>query len=153
MKKIQAYIGIDPGQTGAIACYIPDQNGLIVFDYENMNYSNENMELILKMYPRTIAVLESVHAMPKQGVSSSFNFGVNFGFWQGLLVSHKVPFNLVTPQRWQKRMLKKNDGKDTKDRSLNVARRLFPNDAEYFKRKKDNGRSDAALMAVYAHRL
>ena len=29
--------------------------------------------------------------MPKQGVTSMFNFGMNFGAWKAFLAIHKIP--------------------------------------------------------------
>jgi crossover junction endodeoxyribonuclease RuvC len=86
--------------------------------------------------------------MPKQGVTSTFKFGANFGTWQGIIAVLGLPCLMPRPAEWQKGLVRKSDGKDPKARSLAVARRLFP-DAELSK-KKDHGRADALLLAWWA---
>lgn len=46
--------------------------------------------------------LELVHAMPGQGVSSMFNFGVSYGALQGWFKARRLPVWKVSPQTWQK---------------------------------------------------
>lgn len=95
------------------------------------------------------AAVEQVHAMPQQGVTSMFKFGTNFGTWLGVLAAFKIPTVLVTPRKWQKVMLDAGTGQ-TKDKSLDMARRLFP--AVDLHRKKDHGKADALLLAEYLRR-
>ena len=54
------------------------------------------------------------------------------------------------PQEWQRGIVDRKAGKDTKAASLATARRLFP-DAD-LGRKKDHGRADALLLAWWARR-
>lgn len=56
------------------------------------------------------AALEQVGARPGQGVSAMFSFGQVYGFLRGLLVAHRIPFVLVTPQRWMKDLNFKGGG-------------------------------------------
>lgn len=146
MKKPIVYAGIDPGKTGAYAIVSDDGTTYEAFDWpgDEVSAANEIQEIVSNFDIRH-CILESVHSMPKQGISSTFAFGTNFGIWRGILAANSIPFSLVRPQQWQKGLISKNDGKDTKERSLTVARRLFP-DAELHL-KKHNGRADALLMA------
>ena len=50
------------------------------------------------------AMIEQVHSMPKQGVASSFKFGRHYGFLLGVLTALGIPYQTVTPQKWQKAM-------------------------------------------------
>ena len=97
-------------------------------------------------YPdnQIFAMLENVHSMPKQGVSSSFKFGQHFGFLRGILTAQGIPFELVTPQKWQKAMgcLTKGD----KNISKAAAQRLFP------RIKMTHAFADSILIAEYARR-
>lgn len=93
--------------------------------------------------------IESVHSMPEQGVASSFAFGVGFGMWLGILSALKIPYTLVTPQRWKKTLMD-GMGKD-KDASRVVAMRLFPSADLHL--KKHHGRADAILIAEYIRRI
>ena len=95
--------------------------------------------------------IEKVGAMPGQGVTSMFSFGVNYGMWQGVVTALKFPLTFVTPQAWKKVMLA-GTSKD-KGASLLRARQLWPDQAEWFSRKKDEGRAEALLIAEYGRRL
>ena len=89
--------------------------------------------------------------MPKQGVTSTFNFGENFGWIQGVLDSFGVSYELVRPQKWKREFSVTAD----KNSSIAVCKRLFPNVS--LKRterctKDDDGLAEALLMAEYARR-
>lgn len=95
--------------------------------------------------------LERVGPMPKQGVTSMFKFGENFGFIQGLLTANRIPFELVTPQKWKKEFQITSD----KNSSIAVCKRLFPDVSlrRTDRCKKDHdGIAEALLMAEYARR-
>ena len=86
-------------------------------------------------------VVEAVHAMPKQGVSSMFKFGMAYGAAISLAQRFNVQVNGVAPRVWKKALKLDSD----KDLSLSMARDLWPNAP--LARKKDNGRAEALLMA------
>lgn len=95
--------------------------------------------------------LERVGPMPKQGVTSMFKFGENFGFIQGLLTGRRISYELVTPQKWKKEFQITGD----KNSSIAVCKRLFPNVSlrRTDRCKKDHdGIAEALLMAEYARR-
>lgn len=146
--KPTAWIGIDPGATGAVAilreglCYdIEDWDDEFVFSNALAEWKAD--------YNIRIAVVEAQHSMPKQGVASVFKFGVNYGMIRGVLAAHGIATELVPPATWQRAMLHNADGPDTKTRSLVSARRSFPG---IQLKKTQHGRSDALLMALYAMR-
>ena len=91
-----------------------------------------------------MAYVETVHAMPGQGVTSMFSFGKAAGTIEGVLAGLEIPVTFVTPQAWKKPLgLLKKD----KDVSRTLAIQLFPALSEQLKRKKDGGRADALLIA------
>jgi len=145
MNKPIAHIGIDPGQTGAAV--LLSKTGIDFFDWpgDPVQFANE-LRQWQEDFNIQMVLLEKVHSMPAQGVSSVFKFGCNFGMIQGVLSALKIPYQLITPQKWQKGLIVPSDGKDTKERSLTVARRMFPV-INWLSRKKDHNRSDALLMA------
>lgn len=103
----KVYIGIDPGATGAMAIIYTD--GLMnVWDFEQgdclrwLKRFGQKQELG-RMEVKV--VLEKVASMPKQGVSSTFKFGTNFGIWIGRLEAYSIPFDFVTSGKWKKKML------------------------------------------------
>ena len=137
------FCGIDPGRTGAIAYF--DQYGkfLWVDDFENCFSS-----LASNCGTMKCAYLEEVHAMPGQGVSSTFSFGENFGWWKGVLQAFGIPFKTIRPQDWQKGLVPKR-GTLTEKPSLAVARQLYPEAP--LNLKKHHNRADAILIARVCH--
>ena len=145
-------IGIDPGVNGAIAV-LEDQQLIALFDMPVMNLSGKKQqvnapklaEIIGSGSPRADeAYVEQVHSMPKQGVSSSFNFGVSYGVIMGVLGALQIPMVLVSPAVWKRRA--GLTGKE-KDASRTLAQQLYP--AAPLGRKKDIGRADAILIARF----
>lgn len=77
------------------------------------------------------AVIEKVHAMPGQGVTSMFSFGMTYGLTRMALIASQTPFEEVNPRSWQKALGITPKGKDeTKDafklRLLALAQQLYP---------------------------
>ena len=141
------YIGVDPGKNGGIA--IIDSDGVIAFPFSEERLLIE-LDGIAQEY-ECICYLEHVHAMPKQGVSSTFNFGMNFGFIQGVLKAYNIPYELVTPQKWKKEFSCTSD----KNTSIEVCKRLFPNvnlKATERCKKDHDGIAEALLIAEYGRR-
>lgn len=145
-------IGIDPGKSGALAViYSDEQNNPIrvkVIPFEELSYRDL---LATCTDSRVVCCLEKVGAMPGQGVVSMFNFGLNFGFIQGLLVANNIPYQLVPPQTWKKEFSLSGD----KQKSIDVCKRLFPGInllATQRSRKENDGMAEAVLMAEYARR-
>lgn len=140
------YLGIDPGTSGGVIAL--DQkskpSGGIAFkntDHDISLWFKDLYDLSCETNVELVACIENVHAMPKQGVSSSFVFGKSYGFIIGLLTAFEIPFKLVTPQSWQKRMqcLTKGD----KNISKAAAQRLWPGYAI------THAFADALLIAEY----
>lgn len=153
MTEKKIYIGIDPGQSGA--CAILARKEQFVFDFEDILVINE-LKAYADLYHygpanyELLAAIEKVHSMPKQGVSSSFKFGTNFGIWQGRLQALEIPYIFVTPGKWQKVVFDSMTKGDRKEMSLDLARRLFPWAELHL--KKHHGRAEALLIAEYLRR-
>jgi len=147
-------IGIDPGAAGAVAIL---ENGRLtqVFDMPvveitvggkaKRRVAPELLATELRLYnlADTVAVVEQVGAMPGQGVTSMFAFGQAYGLVLGVLAGLWIPTTTVTPATWKK-ALKLNTGKDG---ARAKAAQLWPAQADQFKRVKDDGRAEAALLA------
>lgn len=145
---MQYFAGIDPGIGGALAVVSENFQTAEVWDYPcSIEAVAELAREVMHEYRPALCAIEKVSAMPGQGVSSTFKFGMNYGAWLSGLAILKVPHILATPAKWQRATLDSGGG-DTKQRSFSMARRLFPQ--VDLSRKKDHGRSDALLLAVYA---
>lgn len=149
-------IGIDPGARGAIAI-VDRRSGLVdAIDMPTVEVkiggamkhrvSPEAIAAELRAYaPSAIAFIERVGAMPGQGVTSMFAFGEAYGLVRGVLAGMGIPCTTVTPAVWVKAM-RVTQGKDG---SRQRAMELYPSHAHLFKRVKDDGRADAALVAAW----
>jgi crossover junction endodeoxyribonuclease RuvC len=91
------------------------------------------------------AYLEYQSARPTDGGASAFKVGVGFGMLKMLLASNFIPYRVVTPQSWRRFMKLTGD----KDYSRAMASQLMPKEAHQWARKKDDGRAEAALIALY----
>ena len=87
--------------------------------------------------------MEQVHAMPKQGISSTWNFARAVGVISAVCELTNYPFHLVSPQKWKKHFNLTAD----KNEALDLARKLFPKAP--LKLKKDINRAEALLIAEY----
>jgi crossover junction endodeoxyribonuclease RuvC len=151
-------IGIDPGLSGAIA--ILSTESLKIFDMPTMTVerngkakrqvsASELAEMLYLYSGRDCHVYcERVSAMAGQGVTSVFSFGRSFGMIEGILAAFKMPVTFVPPATWVK-AVGRGQGKDA---SRARAMELFPSDQDQFKRVKDDGRADAALIAHWGSR-
>ena len=133
------YAGIDPGKTGAIA-FVSDEGDL----REVMDFGEAFPKLRLLLSQTRFVYLEEVHAMPKQGVSSTFTFGQNYGWWKGFLQALDVSFKTIRPQDWGKGLVPKK-GTITDKPGLDVARQIYPDAPLHL--KKHHNRADALLLA------
>jgi crossover junction endodeoxyribonuclease RuvC len=147
-------LGIDVGLNGAIALVV-DGELISVVDMPTVTLDRNGkakrqvsvpeLVQIVKDFDPTEAYVEKVFAMAGQGVTSVFSFGRSLGVVEGVLTTLKIKTTLMTPQTWQKG-LGMTGGKDG---SRARAMELFPEQTALFKRVKDDGRSDAALIALW----
>jgi crossover junction endodeoxyribonuclease RuvC len=152
------WVGIDPGLAGAVAVIDRDGRLLEVADMPALSDGGKRRVdpaglvavLMGAVGQIRMATVERVHSMPKQGVASAFSFGASYGVVLGVLAALRVPYQLVTPQRWKREMMD-GQGKE-KAASRMVARRLWPDHADLFARVKDDGRAEAALIAEWGRR-
>ncbi len=110
------YIGIDPGQDGGLALlggskprcgvggrYLPPCR----VELTSMPPTERDIWdwIFAKSDPpegTIFAMIEKVHSMPKQGIASTFKFGVGYGGLRMALTAVRIPFEEVSPQAWQK---------------------------------------------------
>ena len=146
------YIGIDPGKKGGVAYICGDTYGA----YPMPNTRRELFDLLNEMTADTShavrAIVESVHAMPGQGVTSMFTFGKGCGEILGILTALGTEIYEPTPQAWKKVMLAGTD--KGKDASIQMAENIFPEIQLVPKgcRKPNDGMAEAILLAEYGRR-
>ena len=135
------HIGIDPGKGGGIATLaagIAHATKMPETERDIWDFFREHAIIPCR------AVIERVHAMPKQGVSSTFTFGQGYGFLRCCLIGNHIPFEAVAPGVWQRKMgcLSRGDKNVTKAR----AQELFPEE------RITHAVADALLLAEYCRR-
>ena len=142
-------LGVDPGLSGAIA--LVGDGHLAVRDMPTAGELKRRVivtaELagIIRAWAPDCAVIEKVHAMPKQGVSSSFRFGQALGAIEGVLGALLIPVEYVTPQSWKKHYRLTANKDDARLRAIHNWPRL----SDELSRKKDADRAEALLIAKY----
>ena len=118
-------IGIDPGKSGGVAW---TQDGM--------------KEPLAAKMPDTVH--ELVDSMPKNGVASMFTFGQGLGKIEGVLAALAIPYEWVSPQKWQGTLRCQTGG--DKNLSKRKALELFP------RTKWTHATADAALICEYGRR-
>ena len=140
-------LSIDPGAiSGAYALFsevgLPIVGDLPVADGQvDAAYLGQ---MVRELQPAAV-VVEFVRSMPKQGVASTFKFGMALGLIHGAILANKIPLHQVVPGTWKRHF--RLTGTD-KDAARALAIRLYPG-VEGLSRKKDQGRADALLMGRY----
>ncbi len=165
---MKIWAGIDPGNLGALV-FILDDGRIRIIDAPTAKVASGKRTRTV-LLPAVMATelryfadpsedcdlhvyVELVSSMPKQGVASSFNFGMGYGMWIGVLAALKIPYTLVKPNRWKKEMMA-GMGKE-KEAACVRAAQLFPSASEDLSRPKRgggvvylDGRGDALLIAA-----
>lgn len=179
MSKSHFILGIDPGLGGALAllprpgaCYEikgsvpPVAPQIELFDMPTTHNGKGKLRVDPKALADIIggicfslpegatieAIVEEVGSRPRQ--AGAFNFGKSVGVIHGVLAGQGVPFSEVSPAVWKVAMgLQKRSPDETTDenksRARAVASELFPAFTKQFSRKKDDGRAEALLLALY----
>lgn len=157
-----AVIGIDSGLSGGIA--IIHSSNIDVIPIPATKGDIDVVELVhwIKWITtpnsatekrNAVAYIESVHAMPGQGVSSVFKFGYVTGILHGVIRTLGIPLKLVTPQAWKKEILA-GTAKD-KQAAIDYCLKAFPN-VNLFATDRStthhSGMADALCIAEYGYR-
>ena len=151
--NVATTIGIDPGVSGAIAWMrygkvlkVEDMPTIPKTTGKGLQVDAHGLSSLLAGNGSCEVIVEVVHAMPGQGVTSMFSFGKSAGIIEGILAAYEIPYSFVRPQQWKKKF--GLSGKQ-KDASRGLCLRLHPEVASRLTRKKDNGRADAILIAKF----
>lgn len=155
MEKNKWIVGIDPGFKGAIA-FLSLNDKLYIRDLPLTLY-NGKKQIDHKVFSAMIstrasvvsfAAIEVVGSRPGQDVGSVIRFGFNAGVLHGVFAAHGIKVLNVVPAVWKSCLGLDQD----KKKSLELARKLFPDYAHYFKLAKHDGRAEAALIAYFARK-
>jgi len=146
-SRHRLFIGVDPGRNGGLVAIRSDGG---IERQTRMPPTDHDIHHWLPSSRSVFAVIERVHAMPKQGVSSTFRFGVSYGGLRMALVCHDIPFAEVTPAKWQREFVaprkKSESNTEWKNRLKAASQQLFPRE------RVTLYVADAILIAEYARR-
>ena len=145
--------GIDPGFSGAVAELHVFSRTLYVHDMPTVPSQKGKVELnchgVLDLLDAgeapAIVWMEKVGARPGQGVSSMFRFGQQLGALEMAVAAKGQQLRWITPSKWKAHFGLSAD----KGAARKVAMERFPAVASLFARAKDDGRAEAALIALY----
>ena len=147
-------VGIDPGVTGAWAAH---DRGVLRFIQDlpvfDGRVDGAALYETLDAFDGEVTVyLENTQAMPKNGSIASYSLGLNTGIIIGVVQSLRHPLVRVRPAEWKKKM---SVTKLDKNGIRGVAREIYPQWADSFKRVMDHNRAEAVLISRYgvAHQL
>lgn len=169
----RAYLGIDVGSKGFITLNTGDNFEFYSIADNDSYQLGDVLAEIKRRYPNVICAIEEIHAIFGSSAKATFSFGEINGVLKGLLIANKIPYHLIPPKTWQKEMWDNKDlvvsyktikvkGKDvakkevnTKQTSLNAAKRIFPN-VDFRKtercKKPDDNKVDSLLISEYGRR-
>lgn len=151
-------IGVDPGCSGAIVI-LQSGTSLVPIEWMRMptlkvgkssRVDAASVARLLSEYAIAHAYIERVHAMPGQGVSSTYTFGHAAGVVEGVIAALRIPITLVSPQAWKKHA--GLIGAD-KDAARSRAIQLWPSWDALGKKGEGQALADAALIARFGAAL
>lgn len=154
------FVTIDPGLTGGIAhgttCdtfgWKPNASKMPVIrektkkviDYRELF---NKVRTLVRFYQNrgfeVIGGIEKVHAMPGQGVSSTFTFGMGYGHARMALMACDIPVRDMRPQEWMV-ILSGQDKSLGKKRSVAYCKAMHPHLPTL-----SDGEADAVAMVDY----
>lgn len=148
-------LGIDPGFSGAVAAYLEATGAMAIHDMPvfpvkagRNEINHHGLLAIMRQYEGATVWLELVSARPGQGVTSMFRFGQGYGAIEMACAATGCAVRYVTPAKWKGHFGLAGKDKNP-DAARSVAAQRLPEIATMLLRKKDIGRADAALIALY----
>jgi crossover junction endodeoxyribonuclease RuvC len=149
-------LGIDPGVHGGLAIVmINDGAAPQLVDAIDIPVTGvgakERVDVLairtwIAVHQPQHALIERAQAMPKQGASSGFKYGRAVGAIEAAITLCSIPMEIIEPSMWKKlHHLRGGDKEGGRQRAL----QLFPAAHALLARKKDHGRAEAALIALF----
>jgi len=146
MKTI---LGVDIGMNGALSFY--DGAELLCYDMPVFKVAKGNeldilrISDIIRTNSPTEAYIEKALLMPTNGKTAYQKLGEAEGAFKGVLCALKIPYTIVHPVTWKKAMGCTKD----KDEARMRASQLLPAHAHNWTLKKEDGKAEASLIALY----
>ena len=139
------FAAVDPGAVHAAIALFQDGHPVFVDDIRATNGILDSVALAKALADMKVrhVVVENVHSMPRQGMSSTFRFGMGVGIIHGVVGALRLPLTLVAPAKWKGfHALISRD----KEAARQLAIRRWPHLEGHLARKKDVDRAEALLI-------
>lgn len=148
--------GIDPGLSGGLA--VLDLKNYFLHVWDTPTYtqqvSGKNRKRCdahaygeaLQTFPLDLVMLERVQSTPNDGHVGAFTFGKVTGTAIGLVIGLGYELEEVSPAKWKMQL----GVPANKEAARQRASALLPKCADMWRRQMDDGRAEAALIALYA---
>lgn len=149
-------VGIDPGFTGAVALVTTGKRRQaevvdlpVVKDGKRKSDKKVDgfaLHRILQQFKPELIVTELLNGRPGQHAGTMWRLAESYGIVLGVCMVYPAELFLVHPAKWKRHFGLIGTGKDAS--RLSALRRI-PELAPMLKRKKDHGRAEAGLLALY----
>ena len=155
--KPKLFAGVDVGLQGAVG--IVDEGGafvavvdlpIVIAPWNRRMICGRQLADLAAEYDPCFSIIERVSSRPGEGVVSAFSFGYSAGIIAGVWCTHLLPYQLLLPQTWRKRM--GLSAGMPKSASIDLTLTLFPDAAPHITLKCHDGRAEALLLAELARR-
>ena len=155
----QVFLGIDPGIHGGLAI-VALEGGTAPQLVEAIDIpmigtgAKERVDVsairnLIDRHKPIRDLIERAQAMPKQGASSSFKYGRAVGAIEAAITLCSIPVEIVEASMWKR--FWRLPGKD-KESARQQALQKFPAAHASLARRKEHGRAEASLIALYGAR-
>jgi Holliday junction resolvasome RuvABC endonuclease subunit len=152
-------LGIDPGLAGGLAVVeVIDGAAPMLVEAADVPTAGDGAKRrvdvagvrdFIARHKPALALIERAGSMPRQGLSSTFVYARAAGALEATVVLCGIPVEVVEPSSWKKFF--RIPGKD-KERARQLALEKFPAAHSSLARKRDHGRAEASLIALYGVR-
>jgi len=154
------FIGLDPGIKGGITILDREQNiidkmPMPIIGKSDKQYDIWEIYAFIARYKNSFAILEKAQPQFRDGSKQAFKTGYGYGVLQAILTGLQIPFQIIAPKVWQKKVFDGLHSDDTKAASILFCKRKWPSEdwtATERSRKPHDGMTDAACMAYYGVR-
>ena len=140
-------LGIDPGVKGALSVFNTDDNRVTCHDMPDTTAGL--VDLLLKLPPIDFCAVEKPFFPQMIGIKNAAKIAEAYGALKACLHFTGIPTREVRPAEWKAAL----GLSSSKSASREKAGMLFPDDADQWKRVKDDGRAESALIAWHGAKV
>lgn len=162
MPDVPPILACDPGLGGAFCFYDPKLGRMEVDDMPTFTKKTGNSKKrrtldeyavfdLIGKWAKEGAVhlyIEAVGGMPGQSAPAAFNFGSGYGAVRMAAIAHGLSVEAVPPATWKAALRVPSNKNGARQR----ASEMIPTHRHLWPLVKDDGKAEAALLALYAFR-